>query len=116
MQDDGIDDLLALAARDRPAPSPELIGRVLADAARLQPQTMPVRPAVTPPRGGLLARLAAAFGGAPVLAGVCSSVLLGMAVGYLNPTSLDYLAGGLTGAEAGTLELFPSVDALLTEG
>jgi hypothetical protein len=112
MQDDGIDDLLALAARDRPTPSAALIDRVLADAAQVQP-VAPARPARRP-GPGLLARLAAAFGGGPVLAGVCSSVVLGMAVGYLNPTSLDYLTGGLIAAE--TVDLFPSVDALLTEG
>lgn len=110
MQDDGIDDLLALAARERPAPSAALIDRVTADALRLQPG--PARPARRRSAPGVLARIAAAFGGGPVLAGVCSSVVIGLAVGYLNPGSLDYL----TGAEAGTVDLFPSLDTLLTEG
>lgn len=111
MQDDGIDDLLALAARERPVPSAALIDRVLADAVGALPAPGPVPVRARP---GLLARLSAALGGGPVLAGVCSSVLVGLAVGYLNPASADYLTGTLTGAEA--VDLFPSVDALLTEG
>lgn len=113
MQDNEIDDLLDLAAQQRPAPSPALIDRVLADALAQQPT--PHRFSPHPhPQPGLLARLAAAFGGAPVLAGVCSSVVLGFAVGYMNPATIDYLTGELAGAE--TLDLFPSADSLMTEG
>jgi hypothetical protein len=109
MQDDRIDDLLNLAARERPLPSDALMNRVLADAARLH------QVAVTPERQvrpGLLARLAAGFGGGPALAGLCSALMLGVTVGYLDPTSLDYLTGATVEAE----DLFPTVDALLTEG
>ncbi len=113
MRDKDLDDLLGMAARHKPAPSPKLMDRVLADALALQPQ--PAEPAGRA-RPGLLARLSMAFGGAPVLAGLCSSVILGLAVGYMNPVTIDYLTGGLTGAEAEALDLFPSDDFLTTEG
>jgi hypothetical protein len=110
MQDDDTDALLALAARQRPKPSPGLMARVLADALALQTAARPVRQ-------GLWARLADAFGGAPVLAGLGSSVALGLAIGYVNPTTADYLTGGLSGLSGTeTLDLFPGTDALLTEG
>jgi hypothetical protein len=112
MQDKDLDGLFALAARDRPSPSPALIDRVLADALAAQPQPLGLAP--VPAHSGLLARFAAAFGGGPMLAGVFSAAVAGVAMGYLNPASMDMLTGGLTGTE--TLELFPSADFLTTEG
>lgn len=114
MQDKDLDGLLALAARDRPTPSPALMDRVLADALAAQPQPAGLGPVPAQAREGMLARLAAMFGGPPVLAGVFSAAVAGVALGYLNPASMDVLTGGLTGTE--TLELFPSADFLTTEG
>ncbi len=126
MQDKDLDGLFALAARDRPLPSPALMDRVLADALAAQPQPRALAAARAPSElptpisapisahQSLLARLAALFGGAPVLAGVCSAAVAGVALGYLNPATMDMLTGGLTGSE--TLELFPSADFLTTEG
>ncbi len=117
MQDKELDALFDLAARHRPTPSSALMDRVLADALELQPASQPLAP---PPmrKAGLLSRLAGLFGGPPVLAGVCSAALAGVALGYLDPTTMDLLtggiAGGLTGSE--TLDLFPSTDFLATEG
>lgn len=116
MQDSQLDAVLGQAARARPAPSADLMDRVLADALALQPDEAPQRRAAPAARPGWLARLADAFGGAPVLAGVCASMVVGLAVGYLNPATLDYLTSGLTGVETGTLELFPTTDFLVTEG
>jgi len=114
MRDRDMDDLLDFAARARPAPSPGLMDRVLTDALAEQMQAaITVRP---PPRPepGWLSRLAGAFGGGAMLTGVCSSVIFGLAIGYLNPTTLDYLTGGLAGAEV--MDLFPSSDFLTAEG
>jgi hypothetical protein len=120
MQDKDLDGLLALAAWDRPTPSPALMDRVLADALAQQPKPAVVglTPAPRPARPGVLARLSAAFGGGAVLAGVCSAAVAGVALGYLDPSSMDVLTGGLTGALTGaeTLELFPSADFLTNEG
>lgn len=128
MKTSDLDDLLGLASQIRPAPSDQLIDRVLADAVAQQPA--PGRAAGPAPaaRQGWLSRLSMAFGGGPILAGVCGSMVVGLAIGYLNPATLDYLAYGLTegltgaetGAETGTVEFFPSADLdadfLITEG
>ena len=118
MQDKDLEALLALAATQPPAPSPALIDRVLADALAEQPAPPGPVSAVPPAaavRPGLLARLAGLFGGGPMLAGVVSAAVAGVAVGYLNPGTLDLLTGGLA-ASAETVELFPSADFLTTEG
>ena len=112
MQDKELDALLALAAKTPPAPSPALIDRVLADARALQPMARRLgRPKPAP---GILARLAGLFGGVPGLAVPVAAAVIGIAVGYLSPASLDLLAGGLT--DSGTEDFFPSVDFLTTEG
>jgi hypothetical protein len=109
--DDRLDDLLARAAAHRPAPPPALMDRVLADALAEQQPRMTPQPRPSP-RAGFLARLSQAFGGGSVLAGVTSTLLLGLVVGYLNPATVDILTGG--SAEA--VELFPDSDFLTTEG
>lgn len=110
MQDD-LDDLLALAARRPAVPSEALMERVLADALAAQPQTPGVRVAPVP-RPGFLARLAGVFGGPPALAGLGTAAVFGLALGYLSPSTLDYL----TGASTDTAEFFPDTDLLTTEG
>jgi hypothetical protein len=109
MQDDDIDHLLAVAAKRPLAPTEALMDRVLADALALQPGPVAVHPA---PRMSLLSRLAEAFGGTPALAGLCSAAVVGVAAGYLSPSTLDYL----TGATPETVEFFPDTDFLQTEG
>lgn len=117
MQDKDLDALLALAANRSPQPSEALLDRVLADAlAEQQAQARPVaRFAPAPAPAGFFARLAGFFGGGPMLAGVVSAAVAGVAVGYLNPATLDLLTGGMA-ASAETLDLFPSADFLTTEG
>lgn len=110
MQDD-LDDLLASAARRPAVPSEALMDRVIADALALQPAAPAMRPAPTP-RPGFLARLAGVFGGAPALAGLGTAAVFGLALGYLNPTTLNYL----TGASTESAEFFPEADFLTTEG
>lgn len=109
MQDD-LDDLLAAAARRPAQPSEMLMERVLADALALQPQAAGLRPA--PVRQGFLSRLVAALGGPPGLAGLGTAAVFGVALGYLSPTTLDYL----TGTSADAAEFFPDADFLTTEG
>jgi hypothetical protein len=111
MQDD-LDDLLAFAARRPATPSDALMERVLADALALQPAAVTLRPVARAPRPGLLAQLAAVFGGGPALAGLGSAAIFGLALGYYSPTTVDYL----TGASADTAEFFPEADFLTTEG
>ncbi|MCU0903199.1 MAG: dihydroorotate dehydrogenase [Tabrizicola sp.] len=111
MQDDDLDRLLADAARAVPEPSEALMNRVLADALALQPAAPRLRRPDPRPGAGLLSRLAAALGGGPVLAGLGTAAVFGMALGYLSPTTLDYL----TGTTADTAEFFPDAEFLATE-
>lgn len=108
MQDD-LDDFLASAAQRPALPSEALMNRVLADALALQPKALALRPA---PRPGLFARLSGLFGGPPVLAGLGTAAVFGLALGYLSPTTLNYL----TGTSTETAEFFPQADFLTTEG
>lgn len=118
MQDKDLDGLLALAAKQRPRPSDALMDRVLADAMALQPKAVAVATRPAPPQAGLLGRLAAVFGGAPVMAGVFGAALAGVTFGYLDPATTDILTGGLSGGLVGAevLDLFPAADFLMTEG
>lgn len=113
MQDD-LDDLLAVAARTAPTPSEALMNRVLADALALQPADPALVRQAAPPRPGLWSRLAAALGGPPALAGLGTAAVFGVALGYLSPTTLDYLTGTATATDAA--EFFPDADFLTTEG
>jgi hypothetical protein len=111
MRDKDLDELLSAAAANRPAPGHALMDRVLADALAAQVPGPALRPG--PARApSLLQRLSLAFGGGAVLAGVTSTLLLGLALGYLDPTTLDYLTGGTEEA----IDLFPDTVFLATEG
>lgn len=112
MQDDELDRLLATAARQAPSPSDALMQRVLADALALQPQPPARRPAPPPVRSSRLARFMAALGGGPALAGLGMAAAFGIALGYLSPTTMDYL----TGTTTEVADFFPDADFLATEG
>ncbi len=112
MQDDDLDRLLSAAASAPVRPTDALMERVLADALALQPAPATLRPGPARTRPGLLARIAAAIGGGPVLAGLGSAAIFGLALGYLSPTTLDYL----TGSTVDAAEFFPDADFLTTEG
>lgn len=112
MQDDELDRLLAAAARTAPEPSDALMQRVLADALALQPQPAALRPAPAPARANRLSRFFRSLGGGPALAGLGTAAAFGIVLGYLSPTTLDYL----TGSTADAAEFFPDADFLTTEG
>lgn len=112
MQHDDIDDLFADLRKAAPAPSEALIDRILADALREQP-----KPASAAPRKpvGRWSQMIRRFGGMPALAGMAAAVV-GLAVGYADPTMVDTLAGGLSSYSIGDADLFPAADFLVTEG
>lgn len=112
MQDDELDRLLSAAARTAPQPSDALMQRVLADALALQPQPAALRPAPVPARTNRFSRFFRSLGGGPALAGLGTAAAFGLVLGYLSPTTLDYL----TGATADAAEFFPDADFLTTEG
>lgn len=117
MQDEGLDKLLAMAAKTPPSASAGLMARVLADAEAMQPRPLgtAVLTAHRAAAPGLLSRLADLLGGTPGLAGVLGAAVLGFVLGYLNPAALSALGTALS-AETEALELFPATDFLTTEG
>lgn len=115
MQSDELEDMLADLRTAAPQPSDALMDRVLADALRHQGPAG--QTAASPgPRPGRWSRLIAQFGGLPAVAGLCSAAVTGVIIGYVDPTTLDYLTGGAASDVIGEADLFPTSDFLATEG
>ncbi len=113
-----LDDLFATARTARPRPSEDLMARVLADAYAAQPAPAPApaaRPAA-PPARGFWAGLAEVFGGAGVLAGLGSTAVAGVWLGYADPAGLDWLTGTLLPSTSGEVQLLQADDLFLSEG
>ena len=115
-----LDDLLAAAGQAQMEPSEALIARVLADAEAMQrPLPAALRARAPQPPKGLWQRLVEALGGAGAMAGLGTEVVVGLAFGLLQPTSLSLVTGGymaLENTQTGTdAELFPDMTLFLTE-
>lgn len=108
---DDLDDLFASAKRDAMQPSAALMARVLADAAREQPQ--PLLRVV--PKLSFWAGLAALFGGGGVLAGVGSAAVAGLVLGFVQPVGFGSVTDLLAADTLGGVEFMPGIDALLAE-
>lgn len=111
MRNKDLDDLLSMAAAQRPTADPALLDRVLADAVAVRPHR-PLAGSAPVRSGTLLMRLAQAFGGGAALAGMTAALLLGLVLGYVSPGTFDHLTGNPTEA----VDLFPDTDFLTTEG
>ena len=97
-----------------PPPSPGLLDRVLDDALREQSRPRPV--AERPRTGGVWAALVAPFGGMPAVAGLCAAAILGVGVGYADPTAASYLRIGTADDGTESLDLMPTMNLFATEG
>ena len=118
--DDRLEHFFAAARRAAPAPSEELLARILADAE----QAMPARPASRgaaphgpvpgPVRGAFLRWLAAPAGWGAV-GGLATAAAAGLWVGYAGPGETGSLAASLIGAgtAAGATELLRGGDSVL---
>lgn len=115
---DELDAVFASAKAEAMQPSQDLMRRVLADAAALQPRPAPSLGSVrnpVPESGGFWAALAALFGGAGALAGVGSAAVAGLFIGFVQPAAFDTVTGLLVStATIDQIDLIPDVDALLT--
>jgi hypothetical protein len=123
MTDRELDDLLAGARSCDPAPSPQLMARVLADAMAAQPRAdrhAPVRAAARRP--GLWARISAVFGGGVGLAGAACGMAAGVWIGLSPPEAVLPLTSGLwpfagaAGTAAEVVEMIPGFDTFWMEG
>jgi hypothetical protein len=130
--DHDLDRLLAeMAGTSAPPPGAALMARILADAAREQPQPplayppravpMPERGSInlTPPSGGggWLVGLADFFGGRGALAGMMLATVAGLYLGVAQPATLNALTSLYTGTTAplDNLDLLSGSDSLWTE-
>ena len=113
-----MDDLDALFAASRAADllaSDDLMARVLADAAALQPKAAPLVRAA-PRKAGVWSGLAALFGGSGVLAGLGSVAMAAFFIGLVQPAPVMALTDALIAdSSAEPVDLMPGVDALLSE-
>lgn len=117
MGNDDLDDLFAAVRADGPVPSGDLVARVLADAAALQPSD-PVPSRAQAPRRGLLAAVAAMFGGGPVLAGMGSAAVASLLLGFAQPapvSALTAMMGGQATPATPALDVATGIDALISE-
>lgn len=81
-----------------PAPSADLMARVLADARAEQPTTAaPVRPAR--PARGRLATVFDALGGWPAMAGLTAATVAGVWIGVNPPAGMADQLAGLLGTD-----------------
>ncbi|MES2667370.1 MAG: dihydroorotate dehydrogenase [Pseudomonadota bacterium] len=116
---DDLDLLFAAAAQAPLLPSDALLARVLADAVTHQPPAAAPRPALRAAaarRPGFWTRLAAAVGGAGVLAGLGSAAMAGVMIGFAEPAALSMVTGGIYETTLDAVDLVPSFDPFLTEG
>jgi hypothetical protein len=113
-----LDSLFAEVRAQGQIDSTVLQAKVFGDAIRLQPQANGLRRAPVPtPRFAFFNRLAAALGGKAILAGIGAAAISGVLVGFAQPASLTAMTGSLFAeAPLDQLDLFPSVDDILTEG
>jgi hypothetical protein len=115
MHDPDLDDLFATARRNPPAVPSGLMARVMADAGAMAPQAArPVRVAAP----GLWARMLAAIGGAPALAGLSTAMLAGVWIGFSQPVALAGVTELLlaTASMVEPLDIIPTFDDFATEG
>lgn len=110
-----VDDLFAQARADQPRPGAALTGRVLADAER-ERAWLNRPPVMAPARLGWLAALGGLFGGGGALAGLVSAALVGVAIGWTAPGSVQAMVPGLGGNETiASIELIPDFGTLLDD-
>lgn len=106
-------DTLFLTTRAQPAVAgDDLMARIMADAARLQPKPLVIATKAPPPKPGWFASL----GGWPALGGLLAASATGFWIGVTPPEGLATWATGYLGT-ADTVSLAPSGDYYgLSEG
>ena len=110
-----LDDLFQAAKDTAPAPSDDLMARIMADAAAVTAEKTAPAPA---PSGGFLGGILEALGGWKPAAGLAMAGVTGIMVGFAAPTTLDSITSlsALTLGDTGVDELVPSFSDFLSEG
>ncbi len=111
---DEMDGLFAMARARRMEPSPDLMARILADAAAVQRRAVPVVAPLAVRRRGWLAGLAGVFGGFGGLAGVGGAAVAGLVLGFVQPAPVTQVADVLLGVQAVSVDLVPTTETWMT--
>lgn len=109
MRDNDLDDLFARARDARPAPSPDLMARILCDAEAERPRSVPgpVRPAHRVRRPWTMAL----FGGGGLLAGLATATVAGIWIGVQQPAPVaEALWRGAAASPLDSLDLVPGYE------
>lgn len=114
LRDDDLDEAFANLRLAAALPTARLLDGVLADALAAQPRANGV--AKPRPVKRFWAGLFAPLGGFPAVAALCSAAVLGVAVGYADPTAAAFLITGSTDDGAASVDLLSPIDLFSTEG
>lgn len=110
--DTALDALFAQARND--GPRPDLMARVMADAAAIQAEVPDVAP--PPQSSGWLAVLLSGLGGWSAVSGITAAGVMGLSVGLYSPDTIsDLLENDSLSWGFGTYDLTPDVGDLWTE-
>lgn len=112
---DGLDALFAQARED--GPGPDLMARVVADAASVQAEVAEsAAPGMAGPRGTWLAGMLGALGGWSAVSGITAAGVMGLAVGLYAPDTVSGLLENDTlSLGIGAYDFTPDVGDLWTE-
>ena len=114
-----IDDMLARAGDVQAVASGDLLARIVADADAVADQRdVAGTPGRAPQQSGVFARLTAALGGWPAIAGLTTATVAGIWIGYVSPDTLSAIAEGYIsiGASDRLGDFMPAFTDILDEG
>ena len=117
-KDIDLDALFAEAAEARMSPTPELVARILADAAQEQPKPQAsVRTVRLPQPRGRFGAFSDVLGGARSMAALSMAGLMGLYLGVAQPSGVQSLTSLLSGdtTTVEQLDLLPAPGALWSE-
>lgn len=106
-----LDDFFAAARTSELAPSGDLMARVLADAAAMQPEAAGI---ATAPKQSAWAGFMDMIGGWPALSGVAAAGVAGIWLGVSPPMSLEQLTSDMLGTST-SVSLLSDVGGLVGE-
>ncbi|NNK79270.1 MAG: hypothetical protein HKP40_11215 [Litoreibacter sp.] len=105
-----LDALFAEARAQTTAPSEKLMARILEDAHRLQPSAQTL-PGTVPP---IWSRIHGALGGWPIIGGLTATVMVGIYIGFSDPTLVQLQ--GLVDEDVEISDFFASDTLFFEEG
>ncbi|WP_298298961.1 hypothetical protein [uncultured Litoreibacter sp.] len=113
LSDAALDAMFDEARTHDPAPSPDLLARIAADAATVQREVE--APAVEPPRT-FFGQVLEVLGGWPTVGGLATATVAGLYIGMAQPGLVGLEAELADGTDFVTSALLPGDDLFFEEG